>query len=146
MASARYWHRSLNPKKLIDVGFSSLQVRPAPVARPARCRRSVSPADRLSALGVEGRGSSAPAAAPRRALQPRMTLARTIKLLRLPASPSTPRLRPMEPRDVPGTTALLNAHLAARFSLTQQFSEQEVAHWCDCPRVPLKLKAHIPKT
>jgi hypothetical protein len=28
VAVCRYWHRSLNPKKLIDVGFSSLQVRP----------------------------------------------------------------------------------------------------------------------
>jgi glycylpeptide N-tetradecanoyltransferase len=26
VAVCRYWHRSLNPKKLIDVGFSSLQV------------------------------------------------------------------------------------------------------------------------
>lgn len=25
-AACRYWHRSLNPKKLIDVGFSSLAV------------------------------------------------------------------------------------------------------------------------
>lgn len=27
VASCRYWHRSLNPKKLIEVGFSALQVR-----------------------------------------------------------------------------------------------------------------------
>lgn len=34
----RYWHRSLNPKKLIDVGFSALQVRPrGPGARPRPC-------------------------------------------------------------------------------------------------------------
>merc|ERR1712194_246583 len=27
MAECRYWHRSLNPKKLIDIGFSHLQPR-----------------------------------------------------------------------------------------------------------------------
>ena len=27
VASCRYWHRSLNPRKLIDVGFSSLAPR-----------------------------------------------------------------------------------------------------------------------
>lgn len=26
LATCQYWHRSLNPKKLIDVGFSRLQV------------------------------------------------------------------------------------------------------------------------
>ncbi|KAF8058410.1 hypothetical protein HT031_005534 [Scenedesmus sp. PABB004] len=84
VASCRYWHRSLNPKKLIDVGFSSLQ--------------------------------------------PRMTMARTIKLYRLPPTPATPGLRPMERGDVPAVTALLNGHLA-QFKLTQHFDEPEVAHW-----------------
>lgn len=49
--------RSLNPKKLIEVGFSRLA--------------------------------------------PRMTLARTIKLHKLPDTPETPRLRQLEPHDVP---------------------------------------------
>ena len=26
VATCQYWHRSLNPKKLIDIGFSRLQV------------------------------------------------------------------------------------------------------------------------
>lgn len=32
VATASYWHRSLNPKKLIDVGFSSLPAN-TPMAR-----------------------------------------------------------------------------------------------------------------
>ncbi|WIA37733.1 hypothetical protein OEZ86_014613 [Tetradesmus obliquus] len=84
VCGCRYWHRSLNPKKLIEVRFSSLQ--------------------------------------------PRMTMARTIKLYRLPASTTTPGLRPMEARDTAAVTELLNGHLA-QFKLTQHFSEDEVAHW-----------------
>jgi glycylpeptide N-tetradecanoyltransferase len=61
-------------------------------------------------------------------LQPRMTMARTIKLYRLPSSTVTPGLRAMEARDVPAVTGLLNSHLA-QFKLTQHFSEDEVAHW-----------------
>lgn len=58
-----------------------------------------------------------------------MTMARTIRLYRLPAEPATKGLRPMTAADVPAVTRLLNAHLA-RFSLTQHFSEEEVQHWC----------------
>jgi glycylpeptide N-tetradecanoyltransferase len=61
-------------------------------------------------------------------LQPRMTMARTIKLYRLPSSTATPGLRPMEQRDVPAVTALLNGNLE-QYKLTQHFSEDEVAHW-----------------
>lgn len=84
VASCRYWHRSLNPKKLIDVGFS--------------------------------------------ALQPRMTMARTIKLYKLPAAPTTVGIRAMEARDIPAVTQLLNGYLQ-QFKLTQHFSEEEVQHW-----------------
>ncbi len=31
---------------------------------------------------------------------------------------------------MPDVTKLLNSHLASRFTLTQQFSEEEVEHWC----------------
>ena len=57
VATCRYWHRSLNPKKLIDVGFSRLA--------------------------------------------PRMTMARTIRLYKLPDTPQTPGFRTMERRDLP---------------------------------------------
>uniref|UniRef100_A0A7S0WW22 Glycylpeptide N-tetradecanoyltransferase n=1 Tax=Chlamydomonas leiostraca TaxID=1034604 RepID=A0A7S0WW22_9CHLO len=83
-ATARYWHRSLNPKKLIDVGFSRLA--------------------------------------------PRMTMARTIKLYKLPDTPLTPRIRAIEHRDVPQVTQLLNSYLE-RFRVAQLFDEPEVLHW-----------------
>jgi hypothetical protein len=37
VAVCRYWHRSLNPKKLIDVGFSSLAVSRGASRRPRGC-------------------------------------------------------------------------------------------------------------
>eukprot|EP00887_Chlorella_sp_A99_P007814 scaffold20.g7814.t1 len=55
VAECQYWHRSLNPKKLISIGFSRLA--------------------------------------------PRMTMARTLKLYKLPEMPATPGVRPMEARD-----------------------------------------------
>lgn len=59
--------------------------------------------------------------------KPRMTLARTIKLYKLPDTPQTPGLRVMEDKDVPGVTAMLNDYLK-KFRVTQVFSEEEVAH------------------
>lgn len=61
--------------------------------------------------------------------QPRMTMARTIKLYKLPAEPATPGLRPMRADDAPAVAALLNRYLA-RYKLTQHFTAEEVAHWC----------------
>lgn len=84
VASCRYYHRSLNPKKLVDIGFSRLA--------------------------------------------PRMTMARMIKLYKLPAETSTPNLRPMTPADVPGAHALLVNYLK-KFSLCVEFSEEDFAHW-----------------
>lgn len=55
-----------------------------------------------------------------------MTLAR--RMYAVPATPALPGVRPMEPRDVPRVTVLLNAALAAR-KLVQVFSEEETAHW-----------------
>ncbi len=57
LAECQYWHRTLNPRKLIAVGFSRLAAR--------------------------------------------MTMARTIKLYKLPDEGQTPGLRPMTPEDVP---------------------------------------------
>ncbi|KAK1937894.1 Glycylpeptide N-tetradecanoyltransferase 1 [Phytophthora citrophthora] len=89
VAQCRYFHRSLNPKKLIEVGFSPLP--------------------------------------------PRMTLAQTIKALKLPSHTSTPGFRPMERTDVPQVTRLLKEYLT-QFHLAPVFNEQEVAHWM-MPRV-----------
>ncbi|PNW81548.1 hypothetical protein CHLRE_06g251100v5 [Chlamydomonas reinhardtii] len=84
VATCRYYHRSLNPRKLIDVGFSRLA--------------------------------------------PRMTMARTIKLYKLPDIPVTPGLREARPEDAPKIAELLNSQLG-RYKLTQHFNAEEVAHW-----------------
>jgi len=84
VAKCRYWHRSLNPKKLVNVGFSHLSKR--------------------------------------------MTLARAMKLYKLPTAPLTPGLRPMEEKDVKQVTPMIKTYLG-RFGLAPIFTEEEVAHW-----------------
>lgn len=83
VARCRYYHRSLNPKKLIEVNFSRLQAR--------------------------------------------MTMARTIKLYKLPDTLSTD-LREMAPEDVPSVCTLLNNYLN-RTSMAPVFSVEDCAHW-----------------
>lgn len=84
VVECQYWHRSLNPKKLIAVGFSRLA--------------------------------------------PRMTMARTLKLYRLPEKPVTGGLRAMEERDVPAVTVLLASYLT-KYQLAPELTEEEVRHW-----------------
>ncbi|KAI8822223.1 acyl-CoA N-acyltransferase [Fimicolochytrium jonesii] len=84
VGTARYYHRSLNPKKLVETGFSHI-----------------------------GRN---------------MTMARTIRLYKLPTETTTPGLRPMQPTDVPQVTALLNSYMQ-KFPMAPSFSEDEVRHW-----------------
>mmetsp|Transcript_25415 Transcript_25415/g.60438 ORF Transcript_25415/g.60438 Transcript_25415/m.60438 type:complete len:403 (-) Transcript_25415:339-1547(-) len=84
VATARYYHRSINPKKLIEINFSRLGAR--------------------------------------------MTMARTIKLYKLPDTTATPGLREMEPRDVPQVTELLKEYLKG-FKLAPVLDEEEVRHW-----------------
>merc|ERR1711972_377524 len=67
VSECRYYHRSLNPKKLIDVGFSHLG--------------------------------------------PRMTMARTIKLYKVPEQPQIPGMRAMKPSDVPRVSELVTGYL-----------------------------------
>ena len=84
VAECQYWHRPLNPKKLISVGFSRLG--------------------------------------------PRMTMARTIKLYKVPEAPTVPRVREMEEKDVGAVAALLETYLK-RFQLAPTFTEEDVRHW-----------------
>ena len=84
VAECQYWHRSLNPKKLIAVGFSHLA--------------------------------------------PRMTMARTLKLFKLPEAPLTKGLRAMEDRDVPAVTRILEKYLG-QYKLSPRLDEAEVRHW-----------------
>ncbi|KAK2512532.1 hypothetical protein Q9233_016192 [Columba guinea] len=79
-----YWHRSLNPRKLIEVKFSHLSRN--------------------------------------------MTMQRTMKLYRLPETPKTPGLRPMEHRDISAVHKLLTEYLK-QFHLTPVMSREEVEHW-----------------
>ncbi|CAD6196846.1 unnamed protein product [Caenorhabditis auriculariae] len=80
----RYWHRSLNPKKLVEVRFSHLSAK--------------------------------------------MTLARTIKLYKLPNETATANLRPMEKRDVPKLLTLLTKNLE-QYSLAPIFAtDEEIEH------------------
>ncbi|XP_037266908.1 glycylpeptide N-tetradecanoyltransferase 1 isoform X2 [Falco biarmicus] len=84
VGTCRYWHRSLNPRKLIEVKFSHLSRN--------------------------------------------MTMQRTTKLYRLPETPKTPGLRPMEHRDISAVHKLLTEYLK-QFHLTPIMSREEVEHW-----------------
>jgi len=84
VSECRYYHRSLNPKKLIDVGFSHLG--------------------------------------------PRMTMARTIKLYKVPEQPQLPGMRPMEKKDMKRVFELVSGYLN-KFDLHPAFEEAELAHW-----------------
>merc|ERR1719235_2385387 len=78
ISECRYYHRSLNPKKLIEVGFSHLG--------------------------------------------PRMTMARTIKLYKVPEVPQLPGMRMMTPKDLPRVLELVTTHLK-KFSLHPEFEK-----------------------
>jgi len=67
VAKCRYYHRLIQPKKLVEIGFSSIS--------------------------------------------PRMTMARTIKLYKLPEKTNASGLRPMTSDDMPGVHKLVTEHL-----------------------------------
>ncbi|KAL5039487.1 glycylpeptide N-tetradecanoyltransferase [Batrachochytrium dendrobatidis] len=84
VSTCRYYHRSLNPKKLVDTGFSYI---------------------------------------PRN-----MTMARMIRLYKMPDEPKTPGVRPMTLEDVPQVKKLMSEYLS-RFELFHDMTEEEIAHW-----------------
>jgi len=84
VSTCRYWHRSLNPKKLIEIKFSHL-------------------------------GKN-------------MTLARTIKLYKLPAETKVAGIRAMTADDQPQAFRLLSEYLA-RFCLAPVYTAEEFQHW-----------------
>lgn len=84
ISESRYYHRSLNPKKLIEVGFSHLG--------------------------------------------PRMTMARTLKLYKVPDQPQLPGMRKMTPKDLPRVFELVTNYLS-KFPLHPEFKEAELGHW-----------------
>ena len=84
VSSSRYYHRSLNPKKLIDIGFSRLQ--------------------------------------------PRMTMARTIKLYALKSETCIPGIRELRPTDGEQACALFQ-EFSSKFNLHVNMSTEEFCHW-----------------
>jgi len=84
VGTCRYWHRSINPKKLIEVKFSHLSRN--------------------------------------------MTMARHLKLYRLPDEVKTPGMRKFRAEDAPQVTKLLNQYLS-KFDLCPEFNEADVLHW-----------------
>ena len=84
VGAARYYHRTLNAKKLIDIGFTRLA--------------------------------------------PRMTMARTIKLYRLPQEPHTPGFRVLNPlTDFDQVHKLLTTELS-KYALHLEISREECEH------------------
>jgi len=81
---ARYYHRSLNPKKLVEVGFSGLS-------------RT-------------------------------LTVARAVKLYRVPEKTALVGLRPLEAKDVADVHKLLAQYLA-KFDVAPIFSVEEIEHF-----------------
>ena len=57
-----------------------------------------------------------------------MTMARTIKLYKLPETPQIAGFRAMQPGDVKECTTLLTTYLE-KFKLHPHLDESEVAHW-----------------
>merc|ERR1711972_321221 len=84
VAECRYYHRSLNPKKLIEVGFSHLG--------------------------------------------PRMTMARTIKLYKVPESPQLSGMREMQPKDSQREAKIIQGY-HKKYTLHPELSTDEVGHW-----------------
>ncbi|KAJ1559422.1 hypothetical protein HK405_010698 [Cladochytrium tenue] len=61
-------------------------------------------------------------------LSPKLTMAGTIKLYKLPSEPLVPGTRVMETSDVPAVHKLLSAYLK-QFAVAPIFSEEEIKHW-----------------
>ncbi len=61
-------------------------------------------------------------------LAPRMTMARTLKLFKLPEEPLLPGLRPLEKRDVASACKLLSNYLK-HFQLAPVMTEEEFEYW-----------------
>jgi hypothetical protein len=117
VAECQYWHRSLNPKKLISVGFRCAALRCAALCSAVLVGAGGCGAEkaallvlpfhtapalrRLHSPALPHRWPPPPCAALCSHLAPRMTMARTLKLYRLPDQPQTPGLRQMENKDVP---------------------------------------------
>jgi len=57
-----------------------------------------------------------------------MTMARTIRLFKLPETTSSVGLRPLEAKDCPSACKVLNKYLE-KFNIYMHFNEEEFKHW-----------------
>lgn len=114
----RYWHRSLNPRKLVEVKFSHLsrnmtlqrtmKLYRLPDVNSQTCPSCISLVKSSHLHDLIWTCSSCP--------------------LCLTQSTKTPGLRPMDRRDIRQVTELLQKYLK-RFQLAPSMGEEEVAHW-----------------
>lgn len=112
----RYWHRSLNPRKLVEVKFSHLS-RNMTLQRTMKLYRLPDVNTSTWFFSVSNSFSW-------------HDLIWNFVSCHLHAlkSTKTPGLRSMERRDIPQVTELLQKYLK-RFQLAPSMGEQEVAHW-----------------
>eukprot|EP00064_Thunnus_orientalis_P004348 superscaffoldBa00000393_g4359 len=118
VSTCRYWHRSLNPRKLVEVKFSHLS-RNMTLQRTMKLYRLPD----VNTLTYQSKIS----------LYNTYFIAGTCSnfvspFLRPVQSIKTPGLRPMERRDIRQVTELLQKYLR-RFQLAPSMGEEEVAHW-----------------
>mgnify|MGYP001093244049 CR=1 FL=1 len=117
----RYYHRSLNPKKLIDVGFSHL----APRMTMARTIKLYKLPDVRFVRARENGSNEAQHS--RSTLRYAVLLLMMVWLLIL-QHPQVPGIRPLAAADVAETCALL-AQALAKYKIAPHFSEADFAHW-----------------
>lgn len=108
VSSARYYHRSLNPKKLVQVGFSRL---------PANGRTTLARMCKIYALPSQPVSFTYRENSTSNNTDDDAT-----------TTTSGPILRPMESRDVNQVHALLTQYLN-KFNLKVLYTPEEVAHW-----------------
>ncbi|KAF3817016.1 hypothetical protein GH733_014364 [Mirounga leonina] len=122
VGTCRYWHRSLNPRKLIEVKFSHLS-RNMTMQRTMKLYRLPEASGAAGATGGGGEAESwalgGNASRPGQGGGPKSDPTRT---------PKTAGLRPMEKKDIPVVHQLLTRYLK-QFHLTPVMSQEEVEHW-----------------
>lgn len=108
----RYWHRSLNPRKLIEVKFSHLS-RNMTMQRTMKLYRL--PEVSESTRSIHGECTTSPSLA-------------LFLIFFFFQSPKTSGLRPMTKKDVPVVHRLLRDYLS-QFNLVPAMNQEEVEHW-----------------
>ncbi|MBZ3887372.1 Glycylpeptide N-tetradecanoyltransferase 1 [Sciurus carolinensis] len=134
VGTCRYWHRSLNPRKLIEVKFSHLS-RNMTMQRTMKLYRLPEASGTLGWAGTGdpglGRKGAELGGRGRKVIRPIVSLVSRFPLLLVflrGMTPKTAGLRPMEKKDIPVVHQLLTRYLK-QFHLTPVMSQEEVEHW-----------------